>query len=95
MIKNLDAALIRSEYKVRVYSEYLLGSWRFLFSVHELTKCQLSELESLSHSYLKRFLGLPRRASWALVHDVHGMDIKSIDHMFKESRSLTLSRIRF
>ena len=29
-LKNLDAALIRSEYKVRVYSDYLLGSWRFL-----------------------------------------------------------------
>ena len=62
------------------------------FSVHDLTKCQLAELESLSHSYLKRWLGLPRGASWALVHDVHGMGIKSVDHL---SHSLTLSRIRF
>ena len=94
-LNNLDASLVRSEYKVRVYSEYLLGSWRFLFSIHDLTKSQLGELESLSHSYLKRWLGLPRGASWALVHDVHGLGVKSIDHLFKESRSLTLSRIRF
>ena len=52
------------------------------------------ELESLTHSYLKRWLGLPRGASWALFHDVHGMGIKSIDHLYKESRSLSLSHIR-
>ena len=44
--------------------------------------------------YLKKWLGLPRGASWALVHDVHGMNIKSFEHLYKESRTLTLSSIR-
>ena len=44
---------------------------------------------------MKKWLGLPRGASWALVHDVHGMNIKSIDHLYKESRALNLSNIRF
>lgn len=66
-----------------------------MLSIHDLSKCQLSDLESLTHSYMKRWLGLPQGASWALVHDVHGLNIKSIDHLYKESRSLTLSNSRF
>ena len=93
-LKSLDSALVGSEFKIRIYSEYLLGACRFVLSVHDLNRSQLSELESLSHSYLKRWLGLPRGASWALVHDVHGMNVKSFDHLYKESRSLTLSNIR-
>ena len=42
----------------------------------------------------KKWLGLPRGASWLLVHDVHGMDIKLFDHLYRESRSLNLSSIR-
>ena len=94
-LKNLDLALIRNEYKVRIYSEYLLGACRFHFSIHDLNRSQIAELESLTHSYLKRWLGLPRGASWALVHDIHGMNIKSVDHLYKESRALSLSNIRF
>ena len=72
-----------------------MGSLRFLLSVHDLHKSQIASLDSLSHVYLKKWLGLPRGASWALVHDVHGLNVKSFDHLYKESRSLTLSNIRF
>ena len=66
-----------------------------MFSIHDLGKSQISSLEDLTHSYLKRWLGLPRCASWALVHDVHGLGIKSVSHLYEESRALSLSNIRF
>ena len=94
-LNNIDELLVRNEYKVRIYSEYFLGSLQFLFSVHDLQKAHLQELESLTHRYLKRWLGLPRGASWALVHDSHGLNVKSITHLYLESRSLSLSNIRF
>ena len=94
-LKNIDLLLVRSEYKVRIYAEYLLGACRFMFSIHDLTRSQLNDLECLTHSYLKRWLGLPRGASWALVHDVHGLNVKSVTHLYEESRVLTLSTIRF
>ena len=94
-LENIDKLLIRNEFKARIYSEYYLGSLRFLFSIHDLNKRQLSELESLTHSYLKKWLGLPRGASWVLVHDIHGLNIKSITHLYLESRSLSLSNSRF
>ena len=94
-LKNINSLLIRNEYKVRIYTEYFLGSYRFLFSVHDLGKGQIKELNDLTHSYLKDWLGLPQGASWALVHDYHGLNVKSIYHLYTESRALSLSNMRF
>ena len=58
-------------------------------------KCQIDSIEALTHVFLKKWLGLPRGASWALVHDSHGLNVKSISHLYLESRALTLSHIRF
>ena len=44
--------------------------------------------------YLKKWLGIPKDATGALVHDPHGLGIKSILHIHLESRSLSLSNIR-
>ena len=94
-LKRIGDLLVRNEYKVRIYAEYFLGSLRFLLSVHDLNKGQIKSLEDVSHAYVKDWLGLPQCASWAIVHDVHGLNIKSFDHLYKECRSLTLSNIRF
>ena len=94
-LKNVDDLLVRNEYKVRIYADYILGSNRFLFSIHDLCSSQIESLESLTHSYLKKWLGMPRGGTWALVHDSHGLNIKSIRHLYLESRSLCLSSIRF
>ena len=94
-LKNIDALLVRDEYKVRIYADYFLSSIRYLLSVHDLHKAQIKALDDLTHSYLKRWLGLPRCASWAIIHDSHGLNIKSIDHLYKECRCLTLSSVRF
>ena len=94
-LKNIDALLVRNQYKVRIYSEYFLGSYRFLFSIHDLCATHIKALDDLTHKYLKGWLGLPRGASWALVHDCHGLNVKSIGHLYKESRALSLSNIRF
>ncbi len=38
---------------------------------------------------------MPQGASWVIVHDSHGLNIKTFDHLYKESRALSLSNIRF
>ena len=80
---------------MRIFADYLLGANRFILSVHDLTKTQIATLDKLAHGYLKRWLGLPQGASWALVHDSHGLNIKTFDHLYKESRALSLSNIHF
>ena len=94
-LKNIDELLVRDEFKVRIYADYFLGANRFVFSVHDLGMTQLRDLNDLTHGYLKKWLGLPRCASWALVHDEHGLNIKSISHLYMESRALNLASIRF
>ena len=93
-LKNIDNLLIRNEYKARIYAQYFLGANRFVFSVHDLCLSQLDALNNLTHRYLKKWLGMPNGASWALIHDAHGLDIKSISHLYMESRALSLSKIK-
>ena len=93
-LKNIDDLLVRNEYKARIYIDYFLGSLRFILSVHDLHISQLKALDDLTHRYLKKWLGLPQCASWALVHDAHGMNVKSISQLYKECRALNLSKIR-
>jgi hypothetical protein len=94
-LENIDSLLVRDEMKVRIYSEYFLPSNRFLFSVHDLNLSQLRTIEELTHCFLKKWLGMPQCSSWCLVHDRHGLCIKSVTHMYKEARSLSLANIRF
>ena len=93
-LTNIDDLLIRNELKVKIYSEYFLGSKRFLFSIHDLTTSQIDQIESLTHSYIKKWLGIPRGGSWCLVHDRHGLNIKSISHFYKECRTVSLINVR-
>ena len=72
---NIDDLLIRNELKVKIYSEYFIGSKRFLFSIHDLNTSQINQIESLTHSYIKKWLGIPRSGSWCLVHEIHGLNI--------------------
>ena len=69
-MENIDSLLIRDEYKVRMYSEYFLGSTRFLLSKHDLNLSQLRKLEELTHWFLKRWLRMPQSGSWVMVHDI-------------------------
>ena len=93
-LENIEKLLVRNELKVRVYVEYFLSSNRFILSVHDLTTTQLKEIDAMTHRYLKKWLGIPRCGSWNLVHDRHGLNIKSISHLYKESRALSLSDAR-
>ena len=51
-LKNVDSLLIRSEHKVRIYAEYILISYRFMFAIHDMNWSQLNDLESVTHSYI-------------------------------------------
>ena len=66
-----------------------------MFAVHDLNCSLLNVFEGLTHSYLKKWLGLPRGASWALVYDAHGLNIKSVSHFYEETRVINLSAIYF
>ena len=60
-LENLDKCLIRGEYKVAIYSRYLLPSLRFHMSVHSIHQTQLDKLDHLARQFLKSWLKIPSR----------------------------------
>ena len=91
-LENIDNCLVRDEHKVRIYKEYFLPANRFILSIHDLTKTDLKGLDALTNRYLKSWLGMPQGGSFLPVHSGHGMDVKSVSHLYKESRSLDIIR---
>jgi hypothetical protein len=75
-----------------MYKEYFLPANRFILSIHNLTKTDLKKFDDLTHRYLKSWLGMPQSGSFLPVYSGLGMDVKSVLHLYKESRSLYIVR---
>ena len=58
-LENLDKTLVRGEYKLAVYSGYILPSLQFHFSVHSIHKTHLEVLDGMAGKFLKSWLSFP------------------------------------
>ena len=77
-LTNLESACVRNEYKVATYDRYLLPSLRYHFSVHNVHKTHLSQLDMLANKYLKKWIGIPVRGCTNLsIFHPHLMNIKT------------------
>ena len=81
-IDNIDNLLIRGEYKLRMYNEYLIPASRFLLSVHTLSSTSINKLESLTRRKIKTWLNLPRCATPSVLHVENLLEIKSIREVY-------------
>ena len=52
-MNNLDNTLVRAEYKVAVYTRYVLPSLRYHLTVHTVHRKHLDELDNVAQGYLK------------------------------------------
>ena len=86
-LKSIDKLLIRNEFKIKIYKDYLLPASRFILTVHTLTDTSLKSLDSLATRYLKSWLGLPPSATRAIIHVEQLTAIKSISHLYRESQT--------
>ena len=95
-LDNIDSLLIRNEFKVKIYRDYLLPASRFILTVHTLSSTNLDRLDSLSRKYLKSWLNLPPCATVPILHNQNFLDIKSISQLYKESQTCAFisSRIK-
>ncbi len=88
-MENINNSLIRNEYKVRVYQQYVIPALRFKLTVHELTLTNLHKLDALTDRYLKSWLAMPQSGTLAVVHSNEGLGIKSLTHIYKESHAIS------
>ena len=62
-IENIGKAMVRNEFKLWMYSNYLLPSKRFLLTIHTLTDTQLKSLDTLTDKAIKSWAGLPPKCN--------------------------------
>ena len=55
-VTNIDKALVRNEFKLKVFADYFLPSLRFHLTVNELTDTHLKLLDALCNRYLKKMV---------------------------------------
>ena len=60
-LENLDKTLVRTEFKMAIYTRYALPALRYHLTVHTVHKCHLEELDMVAQRYLKKWLGIPSR----------------------------------
>ena len=88
-LDNIDNSLIRGEYKLKVYSNYLLPALRFKLTVHEITNSNLAKLDALTDRYLKKWLAMPPSGTMAIIHAREGLNIKTLSHIYKEAHAVS------
>ena len=93
-MENIDNCSVRNEYKLWIYTNYLLPSKRFLLTVHNLTDTQLNKLDVFSDKYIKKWAGLPLCATNAVIHLTAGMNIKAISELYMEAHCISHARTR-
>ena len=65
-LANLDTTLVRGEYKVAVYSRYVLPSLQFHFAVHNIHKTHLDLSDASARKYLAGISKEGRDRPWDL-----------------------------
>ena len=94
-LQNIDNCSVRPEYKLCIYSRYLLPSIRFLLTVHTLQKSHLDALDVLTDKYVIRWLGIPSRGvNTAIVHIPQGLNIPKLSDIYWKAQSLAYTRSR-
>ena len=86
-LDRIDDLKVREEFKVRIFQQYLLPSSRFMLTIHQLTTTNLKKLDALVTKFLKKWLGLPRCATPAILHVPQLFEMKTISQLYQECQN--------
>ena len=78
-LKRLDSAPIRGEYKVWIYRRYVVPSLHYELSVNGTSIYITKKLNSLATRFVKRWLGLCRSTTVAVIHHPSVLNIQTLE----------------
>ncbi len=58
-LENIDKSLICEEYKMSIYTRYVIPALRFKLTVHDITNTNLKALDNMVDKQLKSWLHIP------------------------------------
>ena len=93
-LENIEASLVRKEYKLWILKHYLIPSKRFLLTVHTLPMTHLKTLDTFVDSWTKKWAGIPRSATNVIIHSKEGLEIPSISELYTEAHNTSHARTR-
>ena len=92
LLCTIDGLSIRGEYKLWLYRNYVICLLRFHLSVDAVTKGAVTKMENMTTCYLKRWLGLPKSTTRAVLY-YPGMCCPSISQVSRQAQLSLLSCI--
>ena len=93
-LENIEASMVRSEYKLWILKHYLLPSKRFLLTVHTLPTTHLKTLDTFVDKFTKKWSGVPKSATNVILHSEQGLDIPTISALYTEAHNVSHARTR-
>ena len=78
-LQHLDKAPVRGEYKVWIYRRYVIPSLHYELSVNGASVSISRKLNSLSTRYVKKWLGLCRSTTVAVIHHPAVLNIPTLE----------------
>ena len=85
---------MKTEYKLWILKNYLIPSKRFLLTVHTLPMTHLKALDTFVDQWIKKWAGVPKSATNAVIHLEAGLDIPSISTVYTEAHNVSHARTR-
>ena len=92
LLSTTDVLPIRGEYKLWLYRNYIIFLLCFHLSVDAVTKGAVTKMENMATRYLKKWLGLPKSATRAMLY-YPGVCCPSISQVSRQARLSLLSCI--
>ena len=92
LLSTTDNLPIRGEYKLWLYRNYIISLLRFHLAVDAISKHAIGKLENLATRYIKRWLGLPRSSTRAILY-YPGVCCPGISQVSREAKLSLLSCI--
>ena len=68
LLSTTDVLPIQGEYKLWLCRNYIISLLRFHLSVDAVTKGAVAKMENMATRYLKKWLGLPKSATRAVLY---------------------------
>ena len=93
-LDNVDNLMIRNEQQILIDQNYFISSIRFLLPDHELSMTHVKQLDAFTHTYLKRWAGLPPSATNLVIHMKMGLDIPQIETLYHTCHTLSHTSMR-
>lgn len=93
-LENLESTLVRGSFKVNIYKRYLKPSLRYFLTVYDLNKTHLQNIDTLCDGYVKKWCGLPKCATNAMLHMQATLDIPTVAFTHLESKATAITNTR-